>query len=131
MRYQEDRSSCNTFFIMICLVGVFISAGSLLGLRLYATSLESRVANTAAKIEKCKDQNALMERKCAMLLSPANVYNYAQEHLNMTIAEETPVVYVDAETVAVAKSGAQSVKTAEISAFERFNPFVNKAHAKD
>jgi len=131
MRYQTDRSKHDTFIIMVCLLGVFVSASSLLGLRLYASSLESRVANAVSRIEKCKGENEQMERKCAMLLSPSSVYKYAQENLNMSVAEESPVIYVDAGAASMAKAGNGAMRSAEISAFERYNPFVNKAHAKN
>jgi len=131
MRYQTERSGHDTFVIMICLVCVFISASSLLGLRLYASSLENRVANAVSKIERCKDENALLERKCATLFSPSSVYKYAQEHLNMAVDTESPVIYVDAGAVAMAKAGSETVKSAEIRMLDRYNPFVKKAHAKN
>lgn len=130
MRYCEDKHG-SPAVILLCLLSVFISAAALLGLRLYASNLESRVSVATNKIEMYKDQNTLMERKRAELLSPENVYTYAQEQLNMTVAENSPVIYVDKGVVEMAKAAAVSEQNDRAGAFERFNPFVNKAHAKD
>lgn len=132
MRYAEDRRSGDSLKILVSILTVFVCSAGLLGVRLYASNLESRVSAAANKIEMYKDQNTLMERQRADLLSPENVYTYAREQLNMTDAEDVPVIYVDAKDAQMAKANSAPEQSSEIaSAFDRFNPFVNKAHAKD
>lgn len=130
MRYTEDRAT-NPTAILFCLLSVFLSAGALLGLRLYASNLEGRVADASRKIEAYKDQNTLMERRRTDLLSPTNVYTYAQEHLNMNSVAETPVIHVDARSVDMAKAMINSVESNGAVALDRVNPFVKKAYANE
>ena len=130
MRHTEDKT-VNTVAILICLLSVFISAGALLGLRLYASNLESRVASASKKLEAYKDENTLLERRRTDLLSPTNVYTYAQEQLGMNSVAETPVIHVDANSVDMAKAMVNSVESSGVVALDRVNPFVKKAYAKE
>ncbi len=131
MRCAEAKNATNVTAILFCLITVFVFAVALLVLRLYALNLESRVAAAAGKIEACKNQNTLLERRCADLLSPTNVYTFARDRLNMKSSDEAAVIHIDASAVAMAKGGVTPSEGGAMVALARFNPFVNKAHAKE
>ena len=131
MRCNEEERGVNTPAILFCFLSVFLSAVLLLMLRLYSANLECRAAETAGKIEVCRNQNALMERRCGELLSAENVYAYAIEHLNMTSSADAPVIYVDSGSVTAAKASVNPSADSGSRFFDQFNPFVNKAHAKN
>lgn len=131
MRCEEGARGANVTVLLVCFLSVFVSAGLLLSFRLHAAGLESRMAETIGKIETCRTENVLMERKCTNLLSSDNVYVYAKEHFNMEIAPAESVIYVDAGDVTAARVSVASSAASEPSVFDRFNPFLKQAHANN
>lgn len=133
MRYSEYRHETkkpHSSLFVITFLSVFLCAAALGTLRLYGLYLEHRISETAARIEACKEQNLEMSHQFSELLSPARIYSYARENLGMVNADKVATITVDDRAVMVARAAVRPEEAAG-GFLEQFNPFVNKAHAKN
>lgn len=134
MRYSEFRhetKKAHSSLFVLSFLGVFLCAAALGTIRLYGLYLEHRISETTAKIETCRDQNMSLSRRYQELLAPARIYSYARESLGMVNADHVTTIKVDEKAVMTAKASVQPVTVADAGLLEDFNPFVNKAHAKN
>lgn len=134
MRYAEEKHASNKSrspLFILCFLVVFVCAASLGSLRLYGIYLEHMVAETSGKIEECHAQQKVMMRQYSELLSPERVCDYAKDSLNMGGDAQVKTIYIDAGAVSTAKAAANPVAASNAGILESFNPFVNKAHAKN
>lgn len=110
---------------------MFACAAALGTLRLYGLYLEHRISETVARIEECREQNLDMSHQFSELLSPARVYSYARENLGMQNADKVATIRIDGDAVVMAKNSVEPVEVASVGFLDQFNPFVNRAHAKN
>lgn len=129
--YRHETTKPHSSLFVLSFFCVFVCAALLASLRLYGLYLEHRISQTTTRIEQYKEDNLEMSRRFSELLSPARIYSCAREELGMMNAENIITVQLvnpsiktgPAETVQVADSG--------VAIFDYFNPFVNRAHAKN
>lgn len=129
--YRHETTKPHSSLFVLSFFCVFVCAALLASLRLYGLYLEHRISQTTARIEQYQEDNLEMSRRFSELLSPARIYSYAREELGMMNAENIITVQLadasikagSAETLQVANSGA--------AILDYFNPFVNRAHAKN
>jgi cell division protein FtsL len=86
------KNSRHSFFCVLFLLGVLVSALSLGSIRIYGLYLEHRLADCAMKIEMEGDEYAMLEESHAALLSPSRIYNYAKSELNMVAASKAETI---------------------------------------
>lgn len=133
MRYQEcrhDTKKPHSLLFVISFLCVFFCAVALGTLRLYGVYLEHRIFEIAARIEDCREENQALSRRCSELLSPLRICNCARDELGMETAEHVATVRIDNEAPVLAKKAAKKQETAK-SLLDRYNPFVDKAHAEN
>lgn len=132
MRYKghkhESETKHSSLFV-ISFLCVFLCAAALGTLRLYGLYLEHRISETARRIDLCKEENLVLSRRYAQLLSPARVYNYARRDLGMNNAENIKVIKLDERSVRLAQVKEETVEKGGF--IENLNPFVKQAHAKN
>lgn len=129
--YRHETTKPHSSLFVLSFFCVFVCAALLASLRLYGLYLEHRISQTTTRIEQYRESNLEMSRRFSELLSPARIYSHAREELGMMNAENIITVQLadssikagSAETVQVANSG--------VAIFDYFNPFVNRAHAKN
>ncbi len=126
--YEDTRHSSLFVLSFLC---VFLCAAALGTLRLYGLYLEHRISETSGRIEACREENLVLSRRYAQLLSPARIYGYARVNLGMNNAEDIKVVQVERSAVLTANAGLMPASGASGGFIENLNPFVNRAHAKD
>ena len=129
MRYKEHKHESETkhsSLLVISFLCVFLCAAALGTLRLY---VEHRISETASRIELSKEENLVLSRRYAQLLSPARVYNYARCSLGMNNAENIKVIKLDERSVRLAQVKEEAVEKGGF--IENLNPFVKQAHAKN
>ncbi|MCD7875431.1 MAG: hypothetical protein LUH49_00385 [Cloacibacillus porcorum] len=132
MRYKEhkhERETKHSSLFVISFLCVFLCAAALGTLRLYGLYLEHRISETARRIDLCKEENLVLSRRYAQLLSPARVYNYARRDLGMNNAENIKVIKLDERSVRLAQVKEETVEKGGF--IENLNPFVKQAHAKN
>ena len=132
MRYKEHKHESETkhsSLLVISFLCVFLCAAALGTLRLYGLYLEHRISETASRIELSKEENLVLSRRYAQLLSPARVYNYARCSLGMNNAENIKVIKLDERSVRLAQVKEEDVEKGGF--IENLNPFVKQAHAKN
>ena len=132
MRYKEHKHESETkhsSLLVISFLCVFLCAAALGTLRLYGLYLEHRISETASRIELSKEENLVLSRRYAQLLSPARVYNYARCSLDMNNAENIKVIKLDERSVRLAQVKEEAVEKGGF--IENPNPFVKQAHAKN
>ncbi|MCD8393183.1 MAG: hypothetical protein LUB57_08205 [Cloacibacillus porcorum] len=132
MRYKEhkhERETNHSSLFVISFLCVFLCAAALGTLRLYGLYLEHRISETARRIDLCKEENLVLSRRYAQLLSPARVYNYARRDLGMNNAENIKVIKLDERSVRLAQVKEETVEKGGF--IENLNPFVKQAHAKN
>lgn len=129
--YRHETTKPHSSLFVLSFFCVFVCAALLASLRLYGLYLEHRISQTTTRIEQYREDNLEMSRRFSELLSPAKIYGYAREELGMMNAENIVTVRLadpsiktePAETIQVANSGT--------AILDYFNPFVNRAHAKN
>ena len=132
MRYKEHKHESETkhsSLFVISFLCVFLCAAALGTLRLYGLYLEHRISETARRIDLCKEENLVLSRRYAQLLSPARGYNYARRDLGMNNAENIKVIKLDERSVRLAQVKEETVEKGGF--IENLNPFVKQAHAKN
>ena len=132
MRYKEHKHESETkhsSLLVISFLCVFLCAAALGTLRLYGLYLEHSISETASRIELSKEENLVLSRRYAQLLSPAWVYNYARCSLGMNNAENIKVIKLDERSVRLAQVKEEAVEKGGF--IENLNPFVKQAHAKN
>lgn len=132
MRYKEhkhERETKHSSLFVISFLCVFLCSAALETLRLYGLYLEHRISETARRIDLCKEENLVLSRRYAQLLSPARVYNYARRDLGMNNAENIKVIKLDERSVRLAQVKEETVEKGGF--IENLNPFVKQAHAKN
>lgn len=132
MRYKEHKHESETkhsSLLVISFLCVFLCAAALGTLRLYGLYLEHRISETASRIELSKEENLVLSRRYAQLLSPTRVYNYARCSLGMNNAENIKVIKLDERSVRLAQVKEEAVEKGGF--IENLNPFVKQAHAKN
>ena len=132
MRYKEHKHESETkhsSLLVISFLCVFLCAAALGTLRLYGLYLVHRISETASRIELSKEENLVLSRRYAQLLSPARVYNYARCSLGMNNAENIKVIKLDERSVRLAQVKEEAVEKGGF--IENLNPFVKQAHAKN
>ena len=134
MRYSEFRHEtrkAHSSLFVISFLSVFICAAALGTIRLYGLYLEHRISETTANVESCREQNLSLSRQYQELLAPARIYSYARENLGMVNADNVATIKLDAHAIVTDRALTQPAPKAEAGLLEAFNPFVNKAHAKN
>lgn len=133
MRYRENKhdesESRHSSLFVLSFLCVFLCAAALGTLRLYGLYLENRISETAARIEACKEENLVLSRRYAQLLSPAKIYNYARCKLGMNNAENIKVIRLNEGSLKLALNKGNGAGNSGVA--ENTNPFVKIAHAKD
>ena len=132
MRYKKHKHESETrhsSLFVISFLCVFLCAAALGTLRLYGLYLEHRISETARRIESCKEENLVLSRRYAQLLSPARVYNYARCSLGMNNAENIKVIKLDERSIRLVQVREETVEKGGL--IENLNPFVKQAHAKN
>jgi cell division protein FtsL len=89
---SHKKNGRYSFFCVLFLLGVLVSALCLGSIRIYGLYLEHRLAECAMKIESTGDEYAMLEEAHAALLSPSRIYNYAKSELNMVAASGTETI---------------------------------------
>ena len=118
MRYKEHKHESETkhsSLLVISFLCVFLCAAALGTLRLYGLYLEHRISETASRIELSKEENLVLARRYAQLLSPARVYNYARCSLGMNNAENIKVIKLDERSVRLAQVKEEAVEKGGLS----------------
>lgn len=134
MRYSEFRhetKKAHSTLFVLSFLGVFLCASALGTIRLYGLYLEHRISEATANVESCREQNLSLARRYQELLAPARIYSYARENLGMVNADKVATIKLDEKAVLTARASTQNAPQETAGLLEAFNPFVNKAHAKN